>query len=187
MTLSHWRSTLLSANARRYKWCSSVCTAFAAACRALRPAYFSLEMTVHFCPGKLVANLSSLTLAKGFLWASAANAASWAGLDTLHNPVPRRLPTFPGVRYFCSHALAVDLGTSYRPPAALALNPPFSTRAMTRSRTDLSCWAIVIRMEKEGFQPHTSVFCRLTNDTKGCYNNPLLHTEGYNLLLHFQT
>jgi hypothetical protein len=67
MTLSHWRSTLLSANATRYNWCSSVSTAFTAACCALRPASFSLEMTVLFCPGKLVAALTSLALAKGFL------------------------------------------------------------------------------------------------------------------------
>jgi hypothetical protein len=64
----------------------------------VRPASFSLEMTVLFCPGKLVATLSSLALEKGFLWASATNAASWAGLDTLHNPVPRRLPICPAVR-----------------------------------------------------------------------------------------
>jgi hypothetical protein len=144
-------------NARRYNWCSSVSRAFTEACRALRPASFSLEMTILFCPGKLVAALSSLALAKGFLWASATNAASWAGLDMLHNPVPSHLPTSPAVRYFCSHALAMNPGTPYCPPAALALNQPSSTRAMTCSRTDLSWWAIVMRMEKEGFKPHTSV------------------------------
>jgi hypothetical protein len=121
---------------------------FTAACRARRPASFSLEISVVFCPEKSVAALRSLALTKGFLWASATNASSSAGLDTRHNSVPLRLQSCPSFRYFCSHALAVDFGTPYSSPAALALNPPYSARAMTRSRIDLSWWAIVMRMKK---------------------------------------
>jgi hypothetical protein len=103
-------------------------------------ASFSLEITICFYLGKLVAALSSLALAKGFLWASAAYAASWAGLDTCHNPVPRHLPICLSVWYICSLVLAVDPGTPYRPPAVLELNPPFSTRVITCSQIDLSWW-----------------------------------------------
>ena len=148
MTLSHLRSTLLSANAKRYSFCSLMRNSFIAARRARRPASFSLEISVVFCPGKPLAALRSLALTKVFLWTSATNAASWAGLDTRHNPVPLRLPTCPSLRYLCSHAPAVDYGTPYCSPAVLALIPPSSARAMTRSRIDLSWWAIVMRMKK---------------------------------------
>ena len=76
---------------------------FTAACCVLRPASFSLEISMIFWTGKPVAALRSLELAEGFLWGSATNAASWPGLDTRHNPVPLRLPTCPSLWYFCSH------------------------------------------------------------------------------------
>ena len=44
-TVSHLRSTLLSANAKRYSLCSSVRNSFTAAYRALRPASLSLEIS----------------------------------------------------------------------------------------------------------------------------------------------
>ena len=136
------------ANTKRYRLFSSVRSSFTTACHVLRSASFSLEISVVFCPGKPVAALGSLALMKGFLWASATKAASWAGLDTRYNPVPLRLPTCPSLRYFCCHALAVDLRTPYSSPAELALIPPTSARAMTCSRIDLSWWAIVIRMNE---------------------------------------
>jgi hypothetical protein len=111
MTVSHLRSILLSANAKRYSLSSSVRSYFTAACRALRLAALSLEMILSFCPGKPVAALRSLVLKKRFLSASATNAVSWAGLETRHNPVPLRLPTYRSQRYFLSHFLAVDMRT----------------------------------------------------------------------------
>jgi hypothetical protein len=150
MTLSHLWSTLLSANAKRYSLCLSV-SSFTAACHALRPASFSLEISVFFLlpPGKPVAALRSLALKKGLFWASATKAESWAGLNTRHIPVPLRLPTWPSLRYFCTHALAIDFGTPQVAPAVLAVNPPSSARAITRSRIDLLWWAFVIRIKKE--------------------------------------
>ena len=149
MTLSYLRSTLLSANAKRYSLCSSVRSFFTAACRALRPASFSLKISMIFCQGKPGAALRYLALKKGFLWASATNAAFLAGLDKRHNPVPLRLPTCPSLQYFCSHALAADFGTQHSSSAVLALNPPSSARAKMRSQIDLSWWAIMMRMKEK--------------------------------------
>jgi hypothetical protein len=135
----------------------------------------SPAITARFCPEQLLAGLSSFALVKGFLWARATNAASSAGLDTRHNPIPVRLPTCPSVRYFCSHVLAKDPGTPYRPPAALTLNPPSSTRAMTRSRIDRMWWATMKRAKKECFDPHTSfilAYSWFSSDTKQCWNTP---------------
>jgi hypothetical protein len=150
MTLSQLWSTLLSANAKRYSLCSSVRSSFTAACRDLRPASCSLEISGFFLlpPGKPLAALRSLALKKGLFWASATKAESWAGLDTRYIPVPLRLPTWPSLRYFCSHAVAIDFGTPQIASAVLAVNPP-SARAITRSRIDLLWWAIVLRMKKE--------------------------------------
>jgi hypothetical protein len=172
MTLSHLRSTLLLANAKRYSLCSSVRISFTAACRALRPASFSLDISVVFCPGKPVAALRSLALTKGFLWASATNAASWAGLDTCHNPVPLHLPTCPSLRYFCSQALAVDFRTLYSSPAMLALNPLSSARAMTRSRIDLSWWAIMMRMKKEELELEANPVNMSAQGQPWCWQTP---------------
>jgi hypothetical protein len=52
MTLSHLQSKLLSGNAKRYSLRSSVRISFPTACRALRPASFSLEIRVVFLPKK---------------------------------------------------------------------------------------------------------------------------------------
>jgi len=49
---------------------------FTAACHALRPAALNLEIIMSFCPRKPVAAFRSLALKKGFLSASATNAAS---------------------------------------------------------------------------------------------------------------
>jgi hypothetical protein len=102
-------------------------------------------------PWKAVAASRSLALTKVFLWASATNAASWAGLDTHHNPVPLRFPTCPYLPNVCSHALAVDFRTPYSSRAVLALDPPSSARAMTHSQIDL------MRMKKEQLELHTLV------------------------------
>jgi len=155
MTLPHFRSKMLSANAKLYNLYSSVRSSFTAACHALRPASFSLKTTILLCQGKPVAALRSLALTKGFLLASVTNAASWAGLNTCHNPAALRLPTCPSHQYFCSHALAVDFRMLYISPAVLALNPPSSARVMTRWQTDLSWWAIVMSMKKEWLELHT--------------------------------
>jgi hypothetical protein len=101
-------------------------SSFTAACCALRPASFSLEIRVVFCPGKPVAALRFLALTKGLLRASATKAVSWAGLDTHHKPVPLHLPICQSLRYFYSRALAVDFETLHSSPAVLTLNPPSS-------------------------------------------------------------
>jgi len=104
--VTHLRSTLLSADAEWYSLCSSVRSSFTAACRALGPTSLFLKISVVFCPGKPVAALRSLALTEGFHWASSTNIASRTGQDMRHNLVC--LPTCPSLRYFCSHALAVD-------------------------------------------------------------------------------
>jgi hypothetical protein len=126
-------------------------------CSMLCPetCFFKSWNNCAFFPGKSVAALRSLALMNGLLWASASNAASWAGLDTCHNPVHWLLPTCPSHRYFCSHAHAIDLGTTYSSPTVLALNPPSLARLMMHSRIDLSWWAIMMRMKKKWLELHT--------------------------------
>jgi hypothetical protein len=155
MTVSHLWSTLLSANAKRYSLCMSLSNSFTAACRALRPASLTLKISVVFCPGKPIAALRSLALTKGFHWASSTNTASWDGLDTCHNPVRLCITICPSLRYFCSHALAVDCGTPYSLPTVLAFNVPSSARVMMHSWIGMSLWVIVMRMKKEWLELHT--------------------------------
>jgi len=71
VSLSHLRSTVLSANDKRYSLRTSVKSSSTSAFRALSPASLSLDITGLFFPGKLVAALRSLALTEGFLWASA--------------------------------------------------------------------------------------------------------------------
>jgi hypothetical protein len=154
MTLSHLRSELLSANVKWYSLSSSVRSSFTVACRALTPAALSHEITVLFCPGKPAAALRSLALMKGFPWGSTTNTASWAGLDTHHNPVPWRLPACSFLQYFCNHALAIGFGIPYSSLAVLALNLPSSAKATTCSWTDLSWWTIVMKMKEAWLELH---------------------------------
>lgn len=79
-------------------------TSLSAAGRALGPTSSSLDTTVCFC-------LKPPWTGKRFLWALPSDAASSAGPDACHNPVPRRPATCPTFLYFYNHALAVDPGT----------------------------------------------------------------------------
>jgi hypothetical protein len=109
-----------------------------------------------FFPWKPAAALKSLALMKGFLWASATNTASWAGLDIGHNPVPWWLWNCPSLPYFCTHAPAADFRTLYSSPAMLA-HPTSSARVITRSWIDLLWWAIVMRMKNKWLELHAPV------------------------------
>ena len=76
MPLFHLRSTLLSANAKRYCLCWSMGSFYTAPLRSLRPAALSLEIIVSFCLEKPVAALRFPVLREGILSASATSAAT---------------------------------------------------------------------------------------------------------------
>lgn len=61
-------------------------------CSEVRQALLSLQIVVHFCPGKSVTALSYLASIKVFLWDSDTNAASRAELDLWCNQGPWCLP-----------------------------------------------------------------------------------------------
>lgn len=128
MTISNWRSNLLSLIARRYGLvyvlqalhCSVLCS---------EASFFKYQNNPPLLPRKVNSSTKLPCIN-----ARIPPLVRHPKLDPLRAiAVLRRLPTCPSVRYFCSYAFAVDFGTVYHPPAALALNPSSSTTAMTRS------------------------------------------------------
>jgi len=73
---------LLSTNVKLYSVCSLVGSPFTIVSHAQGPESFGLKVNAFFCLGNIEVPLSTLSLTKEFLWASAPNTTSWAGQDS---------------------------------------------------------------------------------------------------------